>query len=61
MHEPCLGPRGVDVNDNPDDTLVVHRLRKQRELYMDNWVDEVADRRLIQHLLRCLVPTMLLD
>ncbi|CAD6586981.1 MAG: hypothetical protein ASARMPRED_002960 [Alectoria sarmentosa] len=28
-HEPCLGPRGVEVNGNVDDTLVVHRLHKQ--------------------------------
>lgn len=28
-HEPCLGPRGVDVNGNADDTLVVHRLQRQ--------------------------------
>lgn len=33
-HEPCLGPRGVDVNENADDMLVVHRLQKQRGLYM---------------------------
>ena len=39
MHEPCLGPRGVEVNDNPDDTLVVHRLEKQRGFYMRSWVD----------------------
>ena len=31
-HEPCLGPRGVDVNDNAGDLLVVHRYQKRGEL-----------------------------
>ena len=26
-HAPCLGPRGVDVNVNPDDMVKAHRLK----------------------------------
>lgn len=28
-HAPCIGPRGVEVNDNPDDMVKAHRLKKK--------------------------------
>ena len=37
-HAPCLGPRGVDVNVNPDDMVKAHRLKTKGGIHAPtNW------------------------